>query len=78
MVRQKFQDQGKSKGLSNSLDLEILAVGKRIGLSFFEINMLTCQDLLDFACCFYGDKDEGGDQKISTPAEVEAFFRGGG
>jgi len=40
--------------------------------------MLTCQDLLDFACCFYGDKDEGGDQKISTPAEVEAFFRGGG
>ena len=48
----------------NNPALELLAIGKKLGLSFMEMNELTCQNLLDLAdiFCSYDDEEREADQ----------------
>jgi len=52
----------------------VLAVGKRIGLSFAEMNELRVTDLLDLARAYAGAKNDG--PRMATQADIDAFYRG--
>jgi hypothetical protein len=54
------------------LDLEILCVGKRCGLSFAEINELRFVDLIYFIDVYTGAKDGG--TRPPTQEEINKFF----
>ena len=57
-------------------DLELLVMGKRVGLSFMEMNELTVNDLVEFVDIYV--KRETGKTKprrrAATQADIDAFF----
>jgi len=57
-------------------DLELLVMGKRVGLSFDEMNELTANELFQFVNIYV--KQETGKQKprrrMATQADIDAFF----
>ncbi|MGG3950583.1 hypothetical protein [Geobacillus thermodenitrificans] len=57
-------------------DLELLVMGKRVGLSFTEMNELTVNELVQFVNIYV--KQETGKQKprrrMATQADIDAFF----
>ncbi|UNL94013.1 hypothetical protein CPY53_10870 [Paenibacillus polymyxa] len=55
------------------LEMDLLAIGKRIGLSFTEINDLRCQDLIDLARSFTGSDNEE-ETKEATQDDIDAFY----
>ncbi|SDC70047.1 hypothetical protein SAMN02799630_01223 [Paenibacillus sp. UNCCL117] len=55
------------------MDTELLAVGKRIGLSLMEINELRVADLFDIAKAYTGNQDE--EAKEADQADIDAFYR---
>lgn len=58
------------------LDLELLAIGKRTGLSFDEMNELTVKDLLKYVS-IYVDMETGKRKqrrRMATQADIDAFF----
>lgn len=58
------------------LDLELLVMGKRSGLSFDEINELTVNDLLKYVN-IYVDMETGKQKqrrRMATQADIDAFF----
>jgi len=58
------------------LDLELLVMGKRSGLSFDEINELTVNDLLKYVN-IYVDMEAGKRKqrrRMATQADIDAFF----
>jgi len=57
---------------SERFDLELLAIGKRSGLSFAEINELRIQDLLDYVGCYTGVKDEK--PRKANQKDIDKFF----
>lgn len=57
-------------------DLELLAIGKRAGLSFDEINELTVNDLLKYVN-IYVDMVTGKQKphrRMATQVDIDAFF----
>ena len=53
-------------------DLELLAIGKKMGLSFDEINMLRVRDLIAFARIVSGaERDK---PRKATQADIDKFF----
>jgi hypothetical protein len=54
------------------LDLELLVIGKRTGLSFVEINELRVRDLLTYADIYMGDKKPR--RRIATQEDIDRFF----
>lgn len=69
----------ESKGQSNKndevdgrIDLSLLALGKKIGLSFLEINELRSSDLIELAKCFSGTNEEK--PKEATQEDIDNFF----
>lgn len=68
-----------SKGQSSNndentvrIDISLIAVGKRIGMSFSEINELSSSDLLELARQFTGSKDNK--PKQATQNDIDAFY----
>lgn len=55
------------------LEMDLLAIGKRIGLSFAEINDLRCQELIDLARSFTGS-DNKEESKEATQDDIDAFY----
>ncbi|MGG3776575.1 hypothetical protein [Geobacillus stearothermophilus] len=58
------------------LDLELLVMGKRSGLSFSEMNELTINDLIKFIN-IYVDMETGKRKqrrRMATQADIDAFF----
>ncbi|MGG1673324.1 hypothetical protein ACIFOE_22335 [Paenibacillus sp. NRS-1783] len=53
--------------------MDLLAIGKRIGLSFAEINDLRCQDLIDLARSYTGSDDQEK-SKDATQVDIDAFY----
>jgi hypothetical protein len=51
-----------------------MAVGKRIGLSFAEMNELRMEDLFDLALSYMGKKNDG--PHMATQEDIDAFYRG--
>lgn len=54
------------------LDLELLAIGKRTGLSFSEMNELRVRDLLAYADIYIGNKKQK--TRMATQEDIDRFF----
>lgn len=57
-------------------DLELLVMGKRVGLSFTEMNELTVNDLIKFVN-IYVDMETGKRKqrrRVATQTDIDAFF----
>jgi hypothetical protein len=54
------------------LDLELLAIGKRTGLSFMEINELRVCDLFAYADIYIGKKAKKA--RMATQEDIDRFF----
>lgn len=52
-------------------DLELLAVGKRMGLSFDEMNLLRVRDLIDFVNAYTAGFKKGDDEETVREATQE-------
>lgn len=59
------------------LGIELLALGKRAGLSFAEINEFRTQDLLDYVRAYAG-APEAKEKKprIATQEDIDRFYSG--
>lgn len=76
---ERHRPEGSDSSQENiRLDLMLLALGKRAGLSFAEINELTSQDLLDFVNIFTGSKEEvrRETRRMATQEDIDRFFTG--
>ena len=54
------------------MDLELLAIGKKAGLSFDEMNLLRVRDLLKYVQIYTGN-DEGAEIRQATQADMDRF-----
>jgi hypothetical protein len=54
------------------LDLELLAIGKRTGLSFIEMNEFRVRDLIAFANIYPGKKESKA--RMATQEDIDRFF----
>ena len=55
------------------MDLELLAIGKKAGLSFDEMNLLRVRDLLKFVQIYTGNNEETETVRQATQADFDAF-----
>lgn len=54
------------------MDLELLAIGKKAGLTFDEINMFRVRDLIKFVR-IYSDNSEENTEIQATQADFDGF-----
>ena len=54
------------------MDLDLIAIAKRSGLSFTEVNEFTVQELLDYVSAFTGAKDDR--PRMATQADIDKFY----
>ena len=54
------------------MDLELLAIGKKAGLTFDEMNLLRVRDLLKFVQIYTGDNNENTERQ-ATQADFDGF-----
>jgi hypothetical protein len=54
------------------MDLMLLCVGKKAGLSFDEINLMRVQDLLDYTN-IYSEQDKDKPRK-ATQTDIDKFY----
>lgn len=54
------------------LDVDLLAIGKKVGLSFGEMNELRVVDLLDLARSYTGSKQDA--PRDATQHDIDAFY----
>jgi hypothetical protein len=54
------------------MELDLLAIAKRAGLSFMEANEFTVQELLDYVHAFTGAKDAR--PRMATQADIDKFY----
>jgi hypothetical protein len=54
--------------------MDLLAIGKRIGLSFDEMSELTCGDLIDLARSYTGSDEKDKGPREATQADIDAFY----
>ncbi|MDP4158380.1 MAG: hypothetical protein Q8911_01265 [Bacillota bacterium] len=68
------ENKGKSKSDRDPerLDLEIIAIGKRCGLSLAEINEFRVRDLFAYARALTGESDEK--PRKATQEDIDKFF----
>lgn len=69
--------QLESKNNSNSkrksrIEIDLLAIGKRTGLSFAEMNELRVKDLLYYANSYLGTEDDG--VREATQEDIDRFY----
>ena len=55
------------------LDLELLVVGKKMGLSFDEINMFRVRDLIKFVRIYTGNDEETETVRQATQADFDRW-----
>lgn len=58
----------------NNFEIELLAIGKKIGLSFAELNELRVTDLFAMAEIYSGRK--GDKPRAATQVDIDAFYGG--
>ena len=66
------KDQSQSEDVEDRLDLSLIAIGKKIGLDFSEINELRSSDLLELAKRYMGANDDT--PREATQADIDRFF----
>jgi hypothetical protein len=55
------------------MDLELLAIGKKAGLSFDEMNLLRVRDLLKFVQIYTGNNEETETVRQATQADFDRW-----
>lgn len=55
---------------TNNCEISVLAIAKKAGLSFEELNMMTMQDFVDFVYSWVGE-DTTAD---TTQDDIDAFY----
>ena len=55
------------------MDLELLVIGKKMGLSFDEMNMFRVRDLLKFVHIYAGEKDNQNTVRQAGQADFDTF-----
>jgi hypothetical protein len=69
-------EQNENNEIANEkperLDLTLLAIGKRTGLSFAEMNELRVRDLLAYADKYIGKKEKKA--RMATQEDIDRFF----
>jgi len=55
------------------MDLELLAIGKKAGLSFDEMNLLRVRDLLKFVQIYTGNNEETETVRQAAQADFDSF-----
>ncbi|MBC2722342.1 hypothetical protein [Desulfosporosinus sp.] len=65
--------ESKDSWVPERLDLELLAIGKRTGLSFAEINEFRVCDLLAYSKSYVGDGDSK--EREATQKDIDVFYR---
>jgi len=71
-VEVKKDSKSKSNRDPERLDLEILAIGKRSGLSFDEINLFRVSDLFDYAGVYLGKSNNK--PRKANQKDINAFY----
>lgn len=77
-IEQHHPEGSESSQDNIRLDLMLLALGKRTGLSLAEINELTNQDLLDYVKIFTGSRQEARKEtwRMATQEDIDRFYSG--
>ena len=55
------------------MDLELLAIGKKAGLTFDEMNLLRVRDLLKFVQIYTGNNEETETVRQATQADFDRW-----
>ena len=55
------------------MDLELLAIGKKAGLSFDEMNLFRVRDLLKYIQIYTGNNEETETVRQATQADMDRF-----
>lgn len=55
------------------MDLELLAIGKKAGLTFDEMNLFRVRDLLKYIQIYTGNNDEGTEVRQATQADFDRW-----
>ena len=55
------------------MDLELLAIGKKAGLSFEEMNLFRVRDLLKFVQIYTGNNEETETVRQATQADFDRW-----
>ena len=55
------------------MDLELLAIGKKAGLSFDEMNLLRVRDLLKYVQIYTGNNEETETVRQATQADFDRW-----
>lgn len=55
------------------MDLELLAIGKKAGLTFDEMNLLRVRDLLKYVQIYTGNNEETETVRQAGQADFDAF-----
>lgn len=71
LVRDRVSSNQKNKRHVERVDIELIAIGKRTGLSFAEINEFRVKDLLDFVDAYTGSDDK---PREATQEDIDAFY----
>lgn len=72
----EVENKKTSRQKVRRFDTALLAMGKRVGLSFAEINELSVQDLLDFVGDYAGAGDEDEGPRMATQEDIDRFYSG--
>lgn len=72
----EVENKKTSRQKVRRFDTALLAMGKRVGLSFAEINELSVQDLLDFVGDYTGAGDEDEGPQMATQEDIDRFYSG--
>ena len=67
-------DNGKPSDTEpDRMDLELLAIGKKAGLSFEEMNLFRVRDLLKFVQIYTGNNEETEAVRQATQADFDRW-----
>jgi len=71
---EESKDKSKGDRDPERLDLEILAIGKKTGLSFAEINEFRVRDLLSYARAYSGKEDDKPRPRKAKQKDIDSFY----
>lgn len=71
-VEQEHGTNNKQIKEPDRVDLELIAIGKRTGLSLSELNEFRVQDLLDYSNIYTGKKDDGS--RTATQNDIDKLL----
>lgn len=67
------QKENKKQSKLENEEVSLLIIAKKVGLSLEELNMLTLQELIDFADMFTGNTEEDEEKEV-TQEDIDNFY----